>query len=91
MLKARHVANLHAGQSGTELLNGTNEAEYFFSQLEHPIDGTHHCISQILVQRYLTELAFRDSTHGLTQTERLVKLLGQDPGDGLSYKSFIMP
>jgi hypothetical protein len=85
-LKAHHVVNRLAGQYVTELSNGTNKAENFFSQLKRSIDGTHHCISQIHLQRYLTEFAFRLSTHGLTDTDRMVKLMGQVQGVRLSYK-----
>jgi hypothetical protein len=60
-------------------------AENFFSQLKRSIDGTHHCISQIHLQRYLTEFAFRHSTHDLSDTQRMVKLMGQVSGARLGY------
>jgi transposase-like protein len=85
-LKAHHVVNHHAGQYVTELSSGTNKAENFFSQLKRSIDGTHHCISPMHVQRYLTEFAFRHSTHDLTDTERMSRLMGQVPGTRLSYR-----
>jgi transposase-like protein len=85
-LKAHHVVNHHAGQYVTELSNGTNKAENFFSQLKRSIDGTHHCISPEHLQRYLTEFAFRHSTHYLSDTERMVRLMGQVHGARLSYR-----
>ena len=85
-LKAHHVVNHNAGQYVSELSHGTNKAENFFSQLKRSIDGTHHCISPQLLQRYLTEFAFRHSTHYLSDTERMVRLMGQVHGARLSYK-----
>jgi transposase-like protein len=86
-MKAHHVVNHHAGQYVTELSNGTNRAENFFSQLKRSIDGTHHCISPIHLQRYLTEFAFRHSTHDLSDTQRMVRLMGQVHGVRLTYRS----
>ena len=85
-LKAHHVVNHNAGQYVSELSHGTNKAENFFSQLKRSIDGTHHCISPIHLQRYLTEFAFRHSTHDLSDTERMVRLMGQVQGIRLSYR-----
>jgi transposase-like protein len=85
-MRAHHVVNHNAGQYVTELSNGTNKAENFFSQLKRSIDGTHHCISHKHLQRYLTEFAFRHSTHDISDTERIVKLLGQVMGVRLSYR-----
>jgi hypothetical protein len=78
--------NHNGGEYVDELSHGTNKAENFFSQLKRSIDGTHHCISHKHLQRYLTEFAFRHSTHGLSDTERKAKLMNQVPGIRLSYK-----
>src|SRR5664280_1930815 len=85
-MAGHHVVNHHAGQYVTELSNGTNRVENFFSQLKRSIDGTHHCVSKIHLERYLTEFAFRHGSHDLSDTERMVKLMGQVPGIRLSYK-----
>ena len=85
-LKAHHVVNHNAGQYVSELSHGTNKAENFFSQLKRSIDGTHHCISPQHLQRYLTEFAFRHSTHMMSDTERMVRLMGQVHGRRLVYR-----
>jgi transposase-like protein len=87
-MAGHHVVNHHAGQYVTELSNGTNKVENFFSQLKRSIDGTHHCVSKIHLERYLTEFAFRHGSHDLSDTERMVKLMGQVPGVRLSYRPF---
>lgn len=69
--------NHHAGQYVTELSNGTNKVENFFSQLKRSIDGTHHCVSKIHLERYLTEFAFRHGSHDMSNTERMVKLMAR--------------
>jgi hypothetical protein len=83
---AHHVVNHHAGQYVTELSDGTNKVENFFSQLKRSIDGTHHCVSKVHLERYLSEFAFRHSTHELTDTERMMLLMSQVPGRRLSYR-----
>ena len=85
-MAGHHVVNHHAGQYVTALSNGTNKVENFFSQLKRSIDGTHHCVSKIHLERYLTEFAFRHGSHELSDTERMVKLMGQVPGIRLSYR-----
>jgi hypothetical protein len=87
---AHHVVNHHAGQYVTELSNGTNKVENFFSQLKRSIDGTHHCVSKVHLERYLSEFAFRHSTHELTDTERMTLLMGQTPGVRLAFKAIKM-
>jgi transposase-like protein len=87
-MAAHHVVNHHAGQYVSELSDGTNKVENFFSQLKRSIDGTHHCVSKIHLDRYLTEFAFRHGSHDLTDTERMVKLMGQVPGVRLTYRPF---
>jgi transposase-like protein len=64
----------------------TNAAENFFSQLKRSIDGTHHSVSRDHLNRYLAEFAFRYSTRGLTDTERMGLLCGQVHGRRLTYR-----
>jgi transposase-like protein len=85
-LKAHYIVNHNAGEYVNELSHGTNKAENFFSQLKRSIDGTHHCVSHKHLQRYLTEFAFRHSTHGESDTERVVRLMSQVRGVRLSYR-----
>jgi transposase-like protein len=85
-MAGHHVVNHHVGQYVTELSDGTNKAENFFSQLKRSISGTHHSISPEHLSRYVTEFAYRHSTHGLSDTERMVRLMAQTPGVRLSYR-----
>lgn len=83
---AHHTVNHNIGQYVTELSDGTNKAENFFSQLKRSISGTHHSVSKEHLNRYLVEFAFRHGSHTLSDTERMVRLMGQVPGARLSYK-----
>ncbi len=56
----------------------TNRAEGFFSQLKRSVDGTHHHVSRAHLNRYLGEFAFRSSTHEISDTERMMILMGQE-------------
>jgi transposase-like protein len=85
-MTAHHVVNHHLGQYVTEFSDGTNKAENFFSQLKRSISGTHHNISPEHLNRYLAEFSFRHGTHFLSDTERMVKLMGQVAGIRLSYR-----
>ena len=85
-MKAHHVVNHHAGQYVTELSNGTNRAENFFSQLKRSISGTHHNISPEHLHRYLNEFAYRHSTHKISDEQRMIRLVGQVPGRRLTYR-----
>jgi len=70
----------------TELSDGTNKAEDFFSQLKRSISGTHHNISPEHLHRYLSEFAYRHSTHMIGDTERMVSLMGQVHGKRVLYR-----
>lgn len=70
-------------------LNGkvsTNQVENFFSQLKRSLDGTHHHVSREHLARYLAEFDFRFSTRQLTDTERMVELVGRVGGRRLTYR-----
>jgi hypothetical protein len=86
---AHHVVNHHIGQYVTELSDGTNKAENFFSQLKRSISGTHRNISPEHLHRYLSEFAFRHSTHKISDTERMVRLMGQVHGKRVSYRPLV--
>ncbi len=82
------AVNHHAG----EYVRGsvtTNQAENFFSQLKRSLDGTHHHISKTHLPRYLAEFDFRYSTRGLTDTQRMQRLMGQTANRRLSYKRVV--
>lgn len=64
----------------------TNHVEGFFSQLKRSVDGTHHRVSDVHLDRYLAEFDFRYSTRDLSDTERMQRLLRQVGGKRLTYK-----
>lgn len=83
---AHHAVNHSAGRYfdyGTGA--STNKAENYFSQLKRSIDCTHHSLSKRHLQRYLREFDFRYSTHKISDTERMVRLMSQVEGR-LTYK-----
>ena len=65
----------------------TNEAENYFSpaQAVHSTGPT-TTSAKVHLNRYLAEFDFRYSTRGLTDTERMARLMGQVPGRRISYK-----
>jgi hypothetical protein len=77
-LSVRKLRNTHS--------DGTNKAENFFSQLKRSISGTHHNISPNHLHRYLIEFAYRHSTHEISDTERMIRLMGQVHGKRLTYR-----
>jgi transposase-like protein len=85
-MTAHHVVNHNRGQYVTDFSDGTNKAENFFSQLKRSISGTHHSLSPEHLHRYLAEFSFRHGSHELSDTERMVKLMGQVGGHRLAYK-----
>jgi len=58
----------------------TNKAENYLSQLKRSITGTHHSLSRRHLQRYLWEFDFRYSTHKISDTEWVQRLMGQVEG-----------
>jgi hypothetical protein len=64
----------------------TNRAEGYFSQLKRSLDGTHHHVSTVHLDRYLAEFDFRYSTRMLSDEARLARLMGQTPGRRLTYR-----
>ena len=67
----------------------TNQAEGYFAQLKRSLDGTHHRISEVHLDRYLAEFDFRYSTRKLSDTQRMARLMGQTAGRRLSYRPLI--
>ncbi|MGB7652606.1 MAG: IS1595 family transposase [Acidimicrobiales bacterium] len=86
-MAAHHVVNHTVGQYVTELSDGTNKAENFFSQLKRSIDGTHHNVSPEHLHRYVSEFAFRHSTHMISDEARMTRLMGQVYGRRMTYKT----
>lgn len=75
--------------SGGEYVRGdvsNNQAENYFSQLKRSLDGTHHRISEVHLDRYLAEFDFRFSTRKLSDTQRMARLMGQTAGRRLTYR-----
>jgi len=83
---AHETVNHEAGEYVNARGAGTNHAEGYFSQLKRSIDGTHHHVSRVHLDRYLAEFDFRYSTRKLDDTARLGRLMGQTGGRRLSYK-----
>jgi transposase-like protein len=83
---ARHVRVDHSKGEYVKRGAGTNAAENYFSQLKRSIDGTFHHVSVEHLPRYLAEFDFRYSTHQMTDTQRMQRLMGQTAGRRLSYK-----
>ncbi|HLX88789.1 MAG TPA: IS1595 family transposase [Acidimicrobiales bacterium] len=67
----------------------TNLVEGYFGQFKRSVDGTHHHISKQHTARYLAEFDFRYSTCKISDSERMVKLMGQTSGKRLTYKRLI--
>jgi len=86
---AGHIAVNHF--IGQYVLNGagTNEAEGYFSQLKRSIDGTHHHVSVEHLNRYLAEFDFRYTTRKMSDSDRMVQLMGQTGMRRLTYKRLI--
>lgn len=89
-----NIGNQFAGghdsvfHGGGEYVRGdvsSNAAENYFSQLKRSLDGTHHRISDVHLDRYLAEFDFRFSTRKLSDTQRMQRLMGQT-GRRLSYR-----
>ena len=64
----------------------TNAAEGYFSQLKRSIDGTHHAVSTMHLSRYLSEFDFRYSSRHLTDSHRMMVLMGRTGGRRLTYR-----
>lgn len=69
-----------AGEYATDKTKGTNQVENFFSQLKRSLDGTHHHVSTIHLNRYLGEFGWRYATCKLSDEERFALLLDQLDG-----------
>jgi len=64
----------------------TNFAEGFFSQLKRSVDGTHHRVSTVHLQRYLDQFDWLYSYCKLTDSARMRILIGRTVGRRLTYK-----
>jgi transposase-like protein len=64
----------------------TNFAEGYFSQLKRSIDGTNHHVSTEHLHRYLTQFDFMYTHCKDTDSQRMVRLIGNTAGRRLSYK-----
>lgn len=67
----------------------TNHVEGYFGQFKRSVNGTHHHISKQHTPRYLAEFDFRYSNCKISDSERMVKLMGQTGGKRLTYKRLI--
>jgi transposase-like protein len=87
-LKGHEVVNHNRGEYARGQIS-SNMAEGFFSQLKRSIDGTHHHISKEHLPRYLAHFDFMYSTHELTDSERMRRVLGQVGGRRLTYRPLV--
>ena len=68
---------------------GTNLAEGFFSQLKRSVDGTHHHVSRVHLDRYLTQFAWLYTICKATDSERMRTLMLNVDGRRLTYKPLV--
>ena len=64
----------------------TNHVEGYFGQLKRSLDGTHHRVSLMHLDRYLAEFDYRYTTRKLSDSARMVKLIEQTGGRRLTYR-----
>jgi transposase-like protein len=91
-IRAEFAAHESVDHFSGEYVRGdvtTNQAENYFSQLKRSLDGTHHHVSREHLPRYLAEHDFRYSTRKISDSERMVRLMGQTSGRRLTYKRLI--
>ena len=68
----------------------TNAAEGFFSQLKRSIDGTHHRVSEVHLDRYLAEFDYRYSTRKMNDSARMRLVIDQVAGRRLTYRPLVV-
>ena len=85
---SHHVVDHSAGEYKRHGA-GTNLAEGFFSQLKRSIDGTHHHVSRVHLDRYVTQFAWLYTHCKETDSTRMRLLLSNVDGRRLSYKPLI--
>lgn len=88
---ARHEAVNHEAGEYVRDKATTNRAENFFGQFKRSLNGTHHHVSREHLDRYVSEFAFRHTSHHMPDTDRIERLMGQVVGRRLAYKNTIMP
>jgi len=82
---SHHTVNHKAGEYKRNGA-GTNLAEGYFSQLKRSLDGTHHHVSGVHLDRYLANFDFMYSRCRWTDSERMRDLLSAVDGRRLTYK-----
>jgi hypothetical protein len=83
---SHETVNHMAGQYKLPSGASTNLAEGFFSQLKRSLDGTHHHVSRMHLDRYLAQFDFMATNCRKTDSERMRTLLGNVYGRRLAYK-----
>ena len=84
--RQHETVNHAAGQYKLEGGASTNLLEGFFSQLKRSLDGTHHSVSAVHLNRYLAQFDFMYTHCKRTDSDRMRTLLGQVTGRRLTYK-----
>jgi len=85
-VRNHEIADHSKGEYVNKRGAGTNAAESFFAQLKRSIDGTHHHVSRVHLQRYLNEFGFRHSTRQMKDAERIATYYKGLFGKRLTYR-----
>jgi len=64
----------------------TNRIEGFWAGLKRQVHGTHHSVSRKHLHRYVAEVEFKYNNRGLTDADRMVKLIQASGNRRLTYK-----
>lgn len=86
---AAHESVDHSAGEYTRGNVSTNLNEGFHSQLKRSIDGTHHHVSVVHLQRYLNQFSWMYTNCKLTDSDRMRNLLGNVEGRRLTYKPMV--
>ena len=81
-----HSADEYVGSDGE---SHVNTAESFFALIKRQIMGAHHAVSEVHLQRYVSEAAFRWNHRigrGVDDTERANAILKASGGKRLTYR-----
>lgn len=85
----KHNAKEYARHNLDGTVSHTNTCESFFSLLKRGVYGAWHHVSKEHLSRYTNEFAFRWDTRGLTDSERMKKLLPMAQDKRLTYRQVI--
>ena len=84
--RSHEAADHRYGEYVTPNGVGTNPVESYFAQFKRSLDGTHHHVNRVHLQRYVDQFDFMYNTHNLNDTARMRRFYGQLEGRRLAYK-----